>query len=81
MLATYESDDLGALYHYCRGMLVREPFKTAGDNMSAMFARVLARSGSLSVDAQLAPLLDEVWWCLRNGREGGWVRVRWSFGR
>mmetsp|Transcript_14539 Transcript_14539/g.37296 ORF Transcript_14539/g.37296 Transcript_14539/m.37296 type:complete len:900 (+) Transcript_14539:268-2967(+) len=54
VLATYEEDELGAVYHYARALAVGAPFLTARDNLVLLFeksrqrAALLERPGSSS---------------------------------
>lgn len=43
VLSTYVEDELGAVYYYCRGLAVGEPFPKSKENLVAMFEKSVGR--------------------------------------
>ncbi|CAG8627983.1 11866_t:CDS:2, partial [Acaulospora colombiana] len=52
VIATYNADDLSAVYHYYRSLVLRYPFLTAKDNISLLFQKVMKSSTETSERVQ-----------------------------
>ncbi|CAG8511060.1 1139_t:CDS:10 [Ambispora gerdemannii] len=59
VIATYNSDDLSAIYRYYRSLVVRHPFLTAKDNLSFMFSKAKKASVESSESPSQNPQNDK----------------------